>query len=126
MKFRKRALGIAMGSAAVIWAAGVPAWMSPTTRDFPLAGGNLANQRYSALAQITPANIGKLGGAWMTHIADGQPAGNVQTVPIVVGGVMFVGGAGGDILAVNAATGEIIWHYRSKFGSQTNRGVAVA
>jgi hypothetical protein len=44
---------------------------APTTRNFPLAGGNLANQRHSALKRITPANVSKLGGAWMVHLEEG-------------------------------------------------------
>ena len=44
-------------------------------RDFPLAGGNLTNQRHSTLTQITPADVARLGGAWMIHVADGQTGG---------------------------------------------------
>ncbi|HTZ75858.1 MAG TPA: hypothetical protein VMB47_18220, partial [Candidatus Aquilonibacter sp.] len=36
-------------------------WMAPMDKDFPTVGGNLANQRYSALTQITPGNLSKLG-----------------------------------------------------------------
>jgi glucose dehydrogenase len=102
-------------------------FLAPTGKDFPLAGGNLGNQRYSSLTQINRSNIDKLGGAWMVHIAaEGQPAGNLQSTPVVVDGMLFVGASGGDILAVNAATGAAIWRYKATGGVQTNRGVAVA
>jgi PQQ-dependent dehydrogenase (methanol/ethanol family) len=100
---------------------------APTTKDFPLAGGNLANQRYSALTQINPSNVSKLGGAWMIHVNDGKPGqGNMAGTPVVIDGVMYIGASGGDVLAINAATGAVIWRYKSAFGNQTNRGVAVA
>src|SRR5262245_42061030 len=99
-------------------------WQAPTGKDFPLAGGNLANQRYSALARITPQNVRTLGGAWMIHVAaEGQTPGNLPGTPVVVDGVMYIGASGGDVLAVNAATGAIIWRYKSTFGAQSNRGV---
>ena len=99
------------------------AWIAPTGTNFPLAGGNLANQRYSSLRQITPANISNLGGAWMIHV---EATGNMPGVPVVVDGVMYLGVSNGDVLAVNAATGAIVWRFKSTFGGQNNRGVAVA
>ena len=100
------------------------AWNAPTGRDFPLAGGGLGNQRYSSLTQITPANLTRLGGAWMVHVGEGVR--NLSVTPVVVGGVMYLGAGGGDVLALNAATGATLWRYRSTFGAQNNRGVAVA
>lgn len=102
-------------------------FLAPTGKDFPLAGGNLGNQRYSSLTQINRSNIDKLGGAWMVHVAaEGQSPGNLQSTPVVVDGMLFVGASGGDILAVNAATGSTIWRYKATGVAQTNRGVAVA
>ena len=101
-------------------------WLAPTSRDFALAGGNLGNQRFSGLTQINKTNLGRLGGAWMIRVADGQPAGNLPSTPVVIDGVMYIGVAGGDVLAVNAATGATVWRYKSAFGNQSNRGVAVA
>ena len=48
---------------------------SPAGRDFPVVGGDLANQRYSTLTRIDRSNIAKLGGAWMVHLEGGTPAG---------------------------------------------------
>jgi PQQ-dependent dehydrogenase (methanol/ethanol family) len=97
-------------------------------RDFPLPGGDLGNQRYSALRSITPANVGRLGGAWMVHVLDGTP-GNMQATPVVVDGVMYVAAeTGGGVLALDAATGAVKWR-RAPFenaGRGVNRGVVVA
>ena len=101
-------------------------FLAPTGKNFPLAGGNLGNQRYSSLTQIDRSNLSKLGGAWMIHVAEGEAAGNMPGVPVVVDGVMYIGVAHGGVLAVNAATGAIVWRFKSTFGNQSNRGVTVA
>ncbi len=99
---------------------------TPSAKDFPTVGGNLANQRHSSLGQITPANVARLGGAWMLRLEDGQPAGNMQGTPVVVGGVLYIGSGSGKVFAIDAATGARIWTYRPTLVGQTNRGVAVA
>src|SRR5450759_378914 len=65
-------------------------WRAPPGKDFPVFGGNLGNQRYSSLTSITPANIAKLGAAWMVHVADGASGANLEGTPLVVDGVMYL------------------------------------
>jgi len=100
--------------------------LAPTARDFPLVGGNLGNQRYSSLTEITPANVKQLGGAWLVHLEGGKAVGNMQGTPVVADGVLYIGSGSGSIFAINAATGAIDWKWTSPFGGQTNRGVTVA
>ncbi len=97
-------------------------------RNFPAVGGNLANQRFSSLAQINRANVTQLGGAWRTHLNRGNPRGNMQGTPVVVDGVMYVSDGSDDVFAFDAATGQLRWKYASdaKLGLPTNRGVVVA
>src|SRR5579864_9342417 len=38
-------------------------WLTP--------GGNLGNQRYSSLDQITTSNVSQLKGQWVTHLGSG-------------------------------------------------------
>src|SRR5579864_5039955 len=92
-------------------------WRGSPANDFPLAGGDYSNQRYSALDQINTTNIDKLRGAWSIHIDEGGPAGNLDGTPIVVNGVMYVSTARQHVLAIDAATGAIKWRYRP--GSET-------
>ena len=80
---------IALGGALTVclfasFAAEKALWNAPAGKDFPSAGGNLGNQRYSSLAQIAPANLSRLGGAWMVHTADQSAGGNMEATPIVV------------------------------------------
>ena len=101
-------------------------WAAPAGRDFPVIGGNLGNQRYSTLNQITPANLTRLGGAWLVHLEGGRAAGNMQGTPVVVDGVMYIGSGSGSVFAIDAASGAVTWKWESPFGGQTNRGVVVA
>jgi outer membrane protein assembly factor BamB len=71
-------------------------------------------------------NLSKLGGAWMIHVTEGEAAGTMSGVPVVIDGIMYIGTSRGEVLAVNAATGAIIWRFKSTFGNRNNRGVAVA
>jgi quinohemoprotein ethanol dehydrogenase len=98
---------------------------SPTTRDFPTVGGDLANQRYSALTQITTANIATLGGAWSVHLENGTSGGSMQATPVVVGGVIYISSGAGNISALDAATGTLKWKHETGLAG-TYRGVAVA
>src|SRR5579863_7227325 len=101
-------------------------WRNAPGKDFPLVGGNLSNQRYSTLTEVTPSNVAKLGGAWITHVTDQSGGGSMEATPVVVDGVMYIPTGTGGILALDAATGAIKWKYQSPNGGGTNRGVVVA
>ena len=123
-RIRTAALGAAVSSLLVLGAASPDSWRAPAGHDFPLPGGNLGNQRYSVLTQVTPANVSRLGGAWKVHVTDGVPIGPMEAAPVVVDGVMYLP-AGGDVMALNAATGDVVWRYHSPVRGGTNRGVVV-
>ena len=71
-------------------------------------GGPTSN-RFSALTQITKANVGQLEVAWSYQSGDGKA--NIQCNPIIVDGVMYVPTAGWNIAALDAATGQERWRY---------------
>jgi quinohemoprotein ethanol dehydrogenase len=103
-------------------------WRQPATKDFPLVGGNWANQRYSALDQISTSNVKNLGGAWMIHLEDGT-GGNMQATPVVVDGMMYITSSFQNVFAIDARSGAIRWKYKPELrgaGGGTNRGVVVA
>jgi alcohol dehydrogenase (cytochrome c) len=100
-------------------------WWAPPGKDFPLPGGSLSNQRYSTLTEIAPGNVSRLGGAWMVHVAD-QAGGAMEATPVVVNGVMYIPNGAGTIMALDAATGAILWKYKSPLGGRMNRGVVAA
>ncbi|MBS1829759.1 MAG: PQQ-dependent dehydrogenase, methanol/ethanol family [Acidobacteria bacterium] len=91
--------------------------------------GDFAGRHASALKQITPQNVTRLRNDWSY-----QFGGNtVETMPIVVEGLMFVTGPLNNAAALDARTGRTIWKYTRQLPSNvashctvmTNRGFAV-
>ncbi|MBD5633116.1 MAG: c-type cytochrome, partial [Candidatus Eremiobacteraeota bacterium] len=102
-------------------------------KDWLLGGKSYANDRFSALDQITSANVASL-----TPVAVVQTGvtASFETTPVVVDGVMYVStpvvGHQMKIIALNAASGARIWETTYNLGTfkiccgPVNRGVAVA
>ena len=78
-------------------------------------GGDLADDRYSSLTQITPSNVGKLKLAWHMNLgvcpvdpATGtkdQTCGSQEENAVVYQGIMYIA----------TATGNVLWHYVPTF-----------
>jgi glucose dehydrogenase/plastocyanin len=103
--------------------------LDPTGADMPTVGGNLGNQHYSGLTQITKRNLKDLAPAWRTHVSAVAPASDdtgQQTTPIVVDGIIYLDTPSGGVIAVDGATGASVWKWENAvFGlSGTRRGVA--
>ncbi|GBQ20870.1 PQQ-dependent dehydrogenase 4 [Acetobacter estunensis NRIC 0472] len=92
--------------------------------DWRYYGRNAQGERYTPLAQITPANIGKLKRAWVTETGDTQKAGeavvagpdaghefNLELTPIKVGDTLYMCTPHSWVMAMDAATGKIKWKY---------------
>ena len=71
--------------------------------------GSYSSQRYSPLNQITPANVKNLKLQW---VYQAPVAGNWQTTPLVVDGIMYITQRLNDVVALDAATGRAFWTYR--------------
>ncbi|UDL95639.1 PQQ-binding-like beta-propeller repeat protein [Lichenihabitans sp. PAMC28606] len=100
------------------------------SQNFLHTNGDYGQQRYYPNRQINTSNVGKLRPAWIfqTDVKE-----SLETSPIVVNGVMYVTTSYSHVYALNARTGEQLWHYAPKMGPITtyccgpnNRGVAVA
>ena len=79
---------------------------NPSPNDWLMYRGNYSGWSYSALNQITPANVNQLQLKWMLAMNDG---GTNETTPIVHNGVIFLLSSGNTVQAINAVTGEVIW-----------------
>jgi alcohol dehydrogenase (cytochrome c) len=83
---------------------------------------------YSALDQITPANVGRLKLAWV--FSTGAAAAH-EAAPLVNGGVMFVSAPGNQVIAIDAKAGTQLWRYRRELPADAivmhpvSRGVAL-
>lgn len=96
-----------------------------------LTGGRDWRQSYySPLTKINKGNVTQLGFAWSSAPID--LSRGFQSTPIVVDGHMFASGNRGDVYAVDARTGRILWTFKSRIDPNVvsccggaNRGVAV-
>src|SRR5580765_8708119 len=70
--------------------------------------GSTSSQRYSLLNQITPANVANVKLHWAFQARSTE---RFETTPLVVDGTMYLTQMPNDILALDAATGEIKWLY---------------
>jgi alcohol dehydrogenase (cytochrome c) len=83
---------------------------------------------YSPLDEVNSGNVHRLRPVWV--MSTGQTGGH-EAAPLVSGGVMFVALPGNQVLAVEAATGTILWRYRKLVSEKalalhrTSRGVAL-
>jgi quinoprotein glucose dehydrogenase len=74
-------------------------------REWPAYGGNPEGTRYSPLKQIDRSNVGRLRVAWTYE----TPGSGLQTNPIVVHGVLYGNTPGGHVIALDGATGKLLW-----------------
>jgi alcohol dehydrogenase (cytochrome c)/quinohemoprotein ethanol dehydrogenase len=93
-------------------------------------GRTYDEQRYSPLAQVTTANVDRLGLAWFFDVPTTR---GMEATPIVVDGVMYVSGSWSIVYALDAATGRLLWSHDPKVDrawlqyaccDAVNRGVA--
>jgi len=136
---RRASLGLAIGASAlmgvlviaVLLAGRPPAPGAPTLgpgplaagsagADWPAYGGTYGAQRYSTLAQITPANVGRLQRAWLIHTGD-LPASaqarkqyGAETTPLKVGSSLYLCTPKNILMSLDAATGQTRWRFDPK------------
>ena len=98
-------------------------------KNFLHTNGDYTQQRFYPNKQINASNVKQLHPAWIfqTEVKD-----TMETSPIVVNGVMYVTTAFSHVYALDAKTGEELWHYKHAMGPITtyccgpnNRGVEV-
>ena len=83
--------------------------------------GDLASTRYAPLDQINADNFNSLEVAWRfkTESLGKNPDYNLQATPLMINGVLyFTAGAHRDAVAVDAATGELLWMHRLDEGGR--------
>ena len=96
--------------------------------DWPAYNGDPRGNRYTQLTQINKNTVGGLAVSWMFTL---RGAGQLQTTPVVAGGIMYVTNVN-EVYALDAGSGRLIWQYsrprtpNALGGAWANRGVAVA
>ena len=92
-------------------------------------GGGPDNIHYSTLNQINRENVHSLQVAWTFDTGDAHPKSEFECNPIVVDGVLYAVTPSGDTVALDAATGDLRWRFKSNEGLRNvgkvrSRGVA--
>lgn len=104
------------------WAA-VPAraQTGATNGEWRTYGGDLGNTHYSPLDQINPDNFGKLKIAWRfkTENLGPRPEYNFEGTPLMANGVVYsTAGTRRAVVALDAATGELLWVHGEHEGAR--------
>jgi alcohol dehydrogenase (cytochrome c) len=96
--------------------------------NFLLTNGDYNQLRYYPNRQINRTNVHRLRPAWIfqTEVRE-----SMETSPIVINGIMYVTTSFSHVYALDARTGQELWHYKHRLGPITtyccgpnNRGVA--
>ena len=112
-RFRLSILGLAV-SAAVLLA-------QTKKGEWTYWGGDLKGTKYSPLDQINAANFNKLEVAWRlkTDIFGPHPEYKLEGTPLMINGVLYTtAGTRRDVVALDAATGEVRWIYSMREGKR--------
>ncbi|HEX9065644.1 MAG TPA: PQQ-binding-like beta-propeller repeat protein [Streptosporangiaceae bacterium] len=97
---------------------------SATAADSPKLGGDYGDQDFSSLTQIGTGTIGRLRGSWLHHFTEAASDPAQESTAAAVGGDLYVQTSQGQVVALNGATGKVLWTYNSGYPG-TERGVAV-
>ncbi len=92
-------------------------------------GKNTSGWRHSELSQIDASNVARIAPQWIFQT---RVAGNLETTPLVMDGLMYLTGPSNHAFAVDLRTGRQIWHYQKTppkrldlCCGEVNRGFAV-
>jgi alcohol dehydrogenase (cytochrome c) len=81
----------------------------PDPADWLMARGNYQGWSYSALSQITAANVKHLQLAWVWAMNDG---GASEPTPIVHDGIIYLTNTSNTLQALDGRSGDLIWENR--------------
>jgi quinoprotein glucose dehydrogenase len=84
-------------------------------------GGDTGHTRYAPLDQINASNFNSLEIAWRfkTDALGPRPEYNLESTPLMVGGRLYsTGGTRRAVVALDAATGELLWMHSEHEGAR--------
>jgi quinoprotein glucose dehydrogenase len=97
-------------------------------KDWPIYNGGSDGTHYSSLKQINRNNVQNLKLAWTFDTGDAYPGSELQCNPLVVDGVLYATTPKVNVIALDGATGKLIWRFdphkgRKVLGKMRNRGI---
>ena len=120
MTRRRVLIGVAAALIAA-WATSPRGQGGAPRGEWPSYGGDLGHTRYAPLDQITAANFNDLEVAWRfkTDNLGPRPEFNLQSTPLMVRGRLYsTGGTRRAAVALDAATGELLWVHSEDEGAR--------
>src|ERR1035437_9648253 len=91
--------------------------------EWPTYGGDLRSSKYSPLDQINADNFSKLEVAWRfkTDSLGTRPEYKLEGTPLMVHGVLYAtAGTRRSVVALDAATGELLWVHGEHEGTRAS------
>jgi quinoprotein glucose dehydrogenase len=129
------AIGVGISASLPVGATRLAAQAGAPNGQWPTFAGDLGSTRYAPLDQIDSDNFADLEVAWVFEPDNLGPTAdfNYQVTPLMIDGVLYAtAGSRRNVVALDAATGELLWMYRLDEGqraenairNQSGRGVA--
>jgi len=97
----------------------LPAQTGARNGEWRTYGADLGNTKYSPLDQINASNFNSLKLAWRFHTENlgPRPEFNMEDTPLMVNGVVYTtAGSRRNVVALDAATGELLWVHGEREG----------
>lgn len=122
LRFARTTIGVtlfvsALASAGPVSATGGCAGAS-TGGDWPVFGHTTTADRFQDQEHvIAPENVGTLAAKWVL-----PAAGSFDSAPVVSNGCVYIATTGGDVYALNADTGDLVWN--AQVASATTLSIA--
>jgi quinohemoprotein ethanol dehydrogenase len=94
----------------------------PAGADWATNGGDYGQTRYSTLNEITTSNVRGLREKWHIHL-NGSGTGSKykgEGTPLVYKGIMYTVTGAGDVFAIDATDGTILWQYGAQLPDAIN------
>ena len=94
---------------------------TPAPVEWRSYAGDLRNHHYSPLAQVSAANFNTLEVAWRfrTDSLGPRPEFKLEGTPLMVHGVLYTtAGTRRSVVALDAATGELLWVHSEREGAR--------
>jgi len=95
--------------------------MGAKNGEWPTYGGDLGHTRYAPLDQITAANFNTLEIAWRfkTDALGPRPEFQFESTPLMVKGIVYTtAGSRRAVVALDGATGEMLWMHSENEGAR--------
>jgi len=88
----------------------------PAGADWPTNGGDYGQTRYSSLKQVTASNVRGLKLKWHIKLNESGTGSKYkgEGTPLVYKGIMYMVTGAGDVFAIDATNGTILWQYSAQ------------